>query len=134
MSHVKLVCELPRVLWRTCHPGVFLSSHVPSAITPLFLCSYVLKTLLIDSAAWEDVSTVSVRTQARLCHLQSLFLALEEKAHGSALDGVLLMYREPLPPELRGALKVAIASFDLAVLVPVVRDFMTDQLTKVRGS
>lgn len=92
---------------------------------------YVLDTLLLDVVSWETTSTPSIRQHVRLHHLQTLYLALEERMHGSPLEKVLLRYREPLEPALLSRLQTAKKQIDREVLIPVLRDFMVDQLSTV---
>lgn len=71
-----------------------------------------------------------------LCHLQSLFLALESKRDaakeggGDPLDKVALKYREALPEALLATVRSAITlgEIDCGVFVPLLREFASEQL------
>jgi hypothetical protein len=105
------------------------ASHTPSfGATPLGL--YVTNTLLIDPAHWSDVASPAIEQHVLLIHIQSLFLALEERVAGSGLDRVALLYRAPLPAELCDALKIASHHLQLLVLLSVLRDLLVQQLTR----
>ena len=64
----------------------------------------------------------------RLCHLQSLFMALEEGSPGGALERVSPRYREPLTAELEEAL--GDARLRPATLLPILNDLMLTQLAE----
>ena len=94
------------------------------------LAEYMLHTLQVDPAGWAEASTRTINEVVRLAHLRSLLMAVEERTHGSKLDTVLLKYREPLEPGLADSLRAAAAAgLVVAELLPVVRDFMVEQLT-----
>lgn len=71
-----------------------------------------------------------------LCHLQSLFLALESKRDatkeggGDPLHQVALKYREPLPESVRITVCSALAmgDIDCGVFIPLLREFASEQL------
>jgi hypothetical protein len=60
--------------------------------------------------------------------LQALFMDLEERVRGSPAENVVLKYREQLEPELQRALLAKSSSIDLNVFIPLLREFMTEQL------
>jgi hypothetical protein len=64
------------------------------------LHDYALTVLLLNPGAWDQCSSPTVRQHVQLRHLQSLYMALEERMHGSPLDNVLLRFRQPLPAEV----------------------------------
>jgi hypothetical protein len=94
------------------------------------LVSTYARDVLLLGDLWDAVSTQTINHHVRLCHLQSLFLSLEEKMHGSALDGVFTKYRERLPQDLLEALLSGLAQLDLPLLLPILRDFVAQELVK----
>ena len=137
------------------------SRAIPSGSSATLLNDYVLKTLLLDPMHWEEASTPHLRHHVSLCHLQvsedgcppfigfacylftfhvcalitarvqSVYLTLEEMMFGSPLDNVALKYKEELSDNLASQLAKHRSKIDAAVLVPVLHDFLIDQLTTV---
>ena len=92
---------------------------------------YARRALLLSADEWEAVSTPTLAQQVCLCHLQSLFVALDEGAPGgSVLDAVSARYREALPPELEAALGAD--ALRVGELLPVLHDLMSSQLVEAR--
>ena len=116
------------------------------------LQAFVLDSLLVDPARWEEAAPPSLRQHVSLCHLQALYLAVEERMHGSPLDNVLhkygvrsricfpwnpclavcRRYRVPLSAAMVAALQSARPPIPTAVLAPILRDFAVNQLITVR--
>jgi hypothetical protein len=92
------------------------------------LGGYVQEALLVSAEAWEELRTPSIERHVRLCHLQSLFMALEEGSPSGALERVSLRYREPLTAELEAALDDA--RLRPATLLPILNDLMLTQLAE----
>ena len=107
---------------------VSTSLSLPLSFANTTLESYVLQTLLYEKGKWEDISSATLRQHVCLAHLQSLFLALEERVSGSGLDRVALKYRVPLTGEVESSLKKAVHHLNLFVLLPVLRDLLVLQL------
>ena len=95
------------------------------------LSSYVINTLYFSSSEWEDISTPSIRQIVCLRHLQSLFLALEEKLHGNPLNDVLNIFCENLPSDLSDKLKLAAPKLPLDIILPVFRGFLIKRLVSL---
>lgn len=93
------------------------------------LQDYALNVLHIPKETWDSVSTPSISQHVMLCHLQSLFMSLEEKIFGSPLDNIHSKYRAKLPLAMDAKLRRSLSKFDLKILLPVMRDFMIEQLT-----
>ena len=92
---------------------------------------YARRALLLSADEWEAVSTPTLAQQVCLCHLQSLFVALDEGAPGgSVLDAVSARYREALPPDLEAALGAD--ALRVGELLPVLHDLMSSQLVEAR--
>jgi hypothetical protein len=45
----------------------------------------------VDPAEWAEASTRTIDEMVTLAHLRSLMMAIEERAHGSPVDAVLLV-------------------------------------------
>jgi hypothetical protein len=106
---------------------VSLSSS--SLVESTLISTYILENLKINPLNWENCSTKTINQNVQLCHLQSLYLSLEEQMKGSSLDGVLMCYRTPLSDDLSAHLRSISHALDLPVLIPIIRDFLTNQLT-----
>ena len=52
----------------------------------LLLGEFVTGPLGVEEEQWEDIAPADLRSQVQLSQLQSLYLALEKKMHGSRLD------------------------------------------------
>eukprot|EP00051_Salpingoeca_urceolata_P024164 m.421491 g.421491 ORF g.421491 m.421491 type:complete len:4954 (-) comp20197_c0_seq2:49-14910(-) len=91
-----------------------------------FLQTYVLETLLIAQAQWEDASTAATRKTVRLLHLRSLYLFLEELSHGNPLNRVLPQYRAELEAPVKSIALRAVSVLQLGLLLPLLRRFMLD--------
>jgi hypothetical protein len=102
--------------------GIGGIAHMP-------LRKYAIENLQMEEDEWSDVSTDSVNTHVQLCHLQSLYLKLEETMQKSPIEEVMEKYREPLSPKQEEALEKVLGP-KLNVVFSVLRDFMTDQLTE----
>jgi hypothetical protein len=100
------------------------------------LRDYMKDVLQMESEEWQQISTPTINDHVELSHLQSLYMGLEEKLHGSPLDHILSVYREPLDESQRSTLVVLNDSeaSHLKVLHPILRDFMTDQLVSSQWS
>jgi len=93
------------------------------------LAKYIQEVLLIPVAEWEHVATPTVTNAVRLKHLQSLVVCLEELQQGDVTDRVASAYTEPLPKAVRDSLMASVGQVDLGVFLPILREFMTSQLT-----
>ena len=93
------------------------------------LQNYILNTLLIDPAIWSEITTQTISQSVRICHLQSLFLNLEEKMSGNPVDNIAQRYREELVASQEDNLKRAAKHLDLTILLPIFRNFIISQLT-----
>jgi len=95
----------------------------------LLFADYARNALLVDAAAWEELRTPTIASQVQLCHLQALFMALEERMHGSPFDAAVgEEFRLPLPAEAVNVLTAGMAFYDTDLLLPVLRDFMLENL------
>jgi hypothetical protein len=68
---------------------------------------YMLQVLMVEASVWGEIQSPTLVQAVRLCHLQQLFIFLEERMTGSPLDAVGLNYRDPLPQELQARLRWA---------------------------
>jgi hypothetical protein len=96
------------------------------------LREYAIKTIQIDAEEWDEVATMSVNEHVRLCHLQSLFLRLEEMMTGSPLDDVKMEYREDIDEKMKNEVRSKLESqqeFYFKVVFPALRDFMVQRMT-----
>lgn len=94
----------------------------------LLLSDYMVNSLLLDKDEWSMVSSKTIDSRVRLCHVQALFLHLEELMHGSPLDNVHENYRVPATPELADALSQSASQMDLSILIVILRDFLIERL------
>jgi hypothetical protein len=108
----------------------FLSALGQESSAEQPLREYVLHTLLVPDEVWKQASSHSVEQHVCLCHVQSLFVALEE-GQPDALERVHSKYREPLPAGLAQVLRADVR-LRRSVLLPVLHEFLTTQL--VEGS
>jgi hypothetical protein len=108
----------------------FLSALGQESSAEQPLREYVLHTLLVPDEVWKQASSHSVEQHVCLCHVQSLFVALEE-GQPDALERVHPKYREPLPAGLAQVLRADVR-LRRSVLLPVLHEFLTTQL--VEGS
>ena len=108
----------------------FLSALGQESSSEQPLREYVLHTLLVPDEVWRQASSHSVEQHVCLCHVQSLFVALEE-GQPDALERVHPKYREPLPAGLAKMLRADVR-LRRSVLLPVLHEFLTTQL--VEGS
>ena len=90
------------------------------------LREYASQVLLLSDEAWKQASTHGVEQHVHLCHLQSLFVALEEGTP-DALERVHPRYRQPLPSVLEAQLRIDVR-LRRSVLLPVLHEFITTQL------
>jgi len=93
------------------------------------LSSYVTGALYVPVPEWEEISTASIRQTVYLCHLQSLYLTLEEKLYGNPLDDVLPIFCENLPQREEDLLQAAAPHLECEILLPIFRGFLLKQLT-----
>jgi hypothetical protein len=96
------------------------------------LQKFVLESLLVDPQVWAEMTTHTITQQVMLCHIQSLFMSLEEKMFGNPLDGVAQSYRENLSDQLLNDLRKSAKHLNLTELIPVMRDFMIQQLCETK--
>ena len=93
------------------------------------LADYALRAMLLTREAWEAAATPTIERQVCLCHLQSLFLALEDGAAGVSVEQqVSPRYAEPLPAELEAELSEP--RLPPSELLPALHDLMRGQLTE----
>ena len=99
---------------------------VGEAITPphTVLKTYAVQVMAVEKEEFERVSCLTVSDNILVCHLQSLFLFLEENANGSFLDKILPQYRETLSPEQRDDVVRSQAVLDMNTLLPAMREVM----------
>lgn len=60
----------------------------------------MLGVLMTPQPVWEEISCPTLCQSVRLCHLQQLFMYLEERMDGGPLANVLAKYRARLSPEM----------------------------------
>ena len=108
----------------------FLGAIGSSGAAEQPLQEYAINVLLLSHESWEQASTHGVEQHVLSCHLQSLFVALEEGTP-DALENIHPKYRDPLPTAIEERLKVDVR-IRRSVLLPVLHEFMTSQL--VTGS
>jgi hypothetical protein len=70
----------------------------------------------------------SLAQHVKLCHLQALYLALEERSGDDPLGAVALAYRDQLPPHVEAALRQGAAAIDTFLFLPILREFCSEQL------
>mmetsp|Transcript_31144 Transcript_31144/g.48161 ORF Transcript_31144/g.48161 Transcript_31144/m.48161 type:complete len:927 (+) Transcript_31144:47-2827(+) len=97
-----------------------------------FLHQYVLNTLLIERAIWEEITTQTISQHVQLCHLQSFYMELEEKMYGSPLDKVEERYREFMDDAIKEEVRLNGKHLDLTCLIPILRQFLVQQLCEVK--
>ena len=106
-------------------------------IGQVLLREYAIETLHIEAKEWDEVATMSVNEHVRMCHLQCLFLRLEEMMTGSPLDDVKDDYREPINEKMKDELRRNVEAhqdFYFKVLFPSLRDFMVQRMTSKEES
>ena len=108
------------------HAVGFLGALGTEGAAEQSLREYAISVLLLSDDAWGLASTHSVEQHVLLCHLQCLFVALEEGTP-DALENVHPKYKEPLPPGLDERLGADV-QLRRAVLMPVLHEFVTTQL------
>mmetsp|Transcript_11321 Transcript_11321/g.34679 ORF Transcript_11321/g.34679 Transcript_11321/m.34679 type:complete len:389 (+) Transcript_11321:162-1328(+) len=98
------------------------------------LRSFACETLHIPPPRWSRVSCPALDREARLAHLQALYLLLEQNLAGgsSPLSRVALRYRAELPATLRAELEAALPLMDRSHLSTVLRDLLVEQLCETR--
>ncbi|KAL1512226.1 hypothetical protein AB1Y20_005488 [Prymnesium parvum] len=94
------------------------------------LRDYACSVLLLSPELWQSASTPGIEQHVRLCHLQSLFIALEEGT-SDAFENVHPKYKEQIPGMLEERLKKDVR-LRRSMLLPVLHEFITSQL--VEGS
>ena len=92
------------------------------------LTEFSQKTLLILPSVWQEITTTTITQQVYLKNLQSLFMFVEEQMKGNPLDLVAPQYRTKLDAEHKELLLSKSKIFDLTILLPMLRDLMTQQL------
>ena len=98
----------------------------------------MIDVLQTDPKEWEEISTDSINTHAQLCHLQSLYIKLQETMDGSPLQEIVEVYKEALSPPQIGELEILVKRLGekervhLGSIITVLRDFMMDQLTEAK--
>jgi hypothetical protein len=99
---------------------------VGETITPPHtpLKTYAVQVMAVEKEEFERVSCPAVSDNILVCHLQSLFMFLEENANGSFLDKILPQYREPLSPEQRDDVVRSQPVLDMNALLPAMREVM----------
>ena len=103
----------------------------------VLLREYAIESIHIDAGEWDEVATMSVNEHVRLCHLQSLFLRLEEMMTGSPLDDVRDDYRVEIEEEMKLEARRMIENhqdFYFKIIFPCLRDFMTERMTTKQES
>ena len=101
-------------------------------IGQVLLRNYAIETIHIDAQEWDEVATMSVNEHVRMCHLQCLFLRLEEMMTGSPLDDVKDAYREPIDEKMKDEVRRNVEKhqdFYFKVVFPSLRDFMVQRMT-----
>ena len=78
---------------------------------------------------WSSVSTVTLRQQIYLSHIDHLFNTLDEQKNGNPLDNVYLPYRVPLPCEIEDKLRACSSQLKLSVLLPLFKKFLIQVLS-----
>jgi len=108
----------------------FLSALGTPATAEQPLHEYALAVLLLPEEVWQQATTHSLEQHVLLCHVQSLFVALEEGTP-DAMEGVHPKYKQPLPAGLEAQLQADVR-LRRVVLLPVLHEFITTQL--IEGS
>lgn len=104
-------------------------SHLQSVDNgDILLERYVLDTLLMSPRKWEEIRCPALAQHVKLCHLQSLYLSLEERSGDDPLGAVALAYRDNLPAHVEADLKQNSATIDCFVFLPILREFCSEQL------
>jgi hypothetical protein len=102
--------------------------HIGGVDGAMLLKQYMLEVLMIDAAVWKAAAIPVLDQQVKLSQLRSLFLAIEGMS-GGLEQRVENKYREALPAELLCDLEAGAQWVDLAFLLPVLRDFLSDHLS-----
>ena len=84
----------------------------------------------MDPEQWEKITTATIQRHLHLAHLQSLYLALEDKMRGNRLERVAKKFCEPLETSTIGELKRGGRNMKLAILVPELHDFLAHRLAE----
>jgi hypothetical protein len=95
---------------------------------------FVKNVLMINQNIWKEITTPTITQQVQLCHLQSLYLCLEEKMKGNPLDDVISEYRQNLDETNEIELKQVLNHLELDLLVVVLREFLISELTEKKWS
>ena len=112
--------------------GSITSSTQASIDGSVLLGSYIVNTLMINNDIWSKITTQAISQQVQLCHLQSFYMELEEKMNGSPLDNVEKAYREFMDEKTKRDVRNSIKHLDLTILLPVLRQFLVEQLTETK--
>jgi len=112
--------------------GSIASSTHASLDGEMFMHQYMVDTLLVDRALWDNTTTQTINQSVRLCHLQSLYMELEEKMFGSPLEKVEEQYRQPLPDVLKKEIRDVHKLLDRSCLIPLLRQFLIEQLSEAK--
>eukprot|EP00993_Chasmostoma_nieuportense_P001228 NODE_2127_length_1272_cov_31.496943_g2022_i0.p1 GENE.NODE_2127_length_1272_cov_31.496943_g2022_i0~~NODE_2127_length_1272_cov_31.496943_g2022_i0.p1 ORF type:complete len:172 (-),score=47.64 NODE_2127_length_1272_cov_31.496943_g2022_i0:62-577(-) len=94
------------------------------------LQDYLVEVLLLPPDTWADVLTPTICQHVLLSHLQSLYVSLDEREHGSVEDNVLRQFTLDLTPALSDCLRAALPSLHVSELAATLKQFMAEQLTK----
>ena len=94
----------------------------------------MLEVIQVGESEWQEISTNGINTHVLLCHIECLYLKLEETIQQSPLDDVLEKYRVPLSESQLSSLGELVTQGDkkLPCIPKVLQDFLTDQLTEDR--
>ena len=93
----------------------------------ILLSKYAIDVVKLDENNWNEISSSSIDKSVNLSHIQSLFVTLEEQTKQSPIDNVVMKYRVPLNNKSEWE-KIA-QKLDLNILLPILREFLTTQLT-----
>jgi hypothetical protein len=94
------------------------------------LREYATSALMLTEEAWREASTPTLEQHVCLCHLQAIFMGLEEGSDGG-VEGVHSRYREALPAEVAAVLMGGgMARLQVGELLGALHDLLVFQLTE----
>jgi hypothetical protein len=88
------------------------------------LQQYATDVMMVAPEKWDQLASPTLSESVCLCHLQNLFLMLEEELTGSFLDKIRPRYKQPLTTAQREDLLVAQLKFDVPTIVIGLRSLL----------